>query len=569
MLQELRITDFAIIDRLELSFAKGLTILSGETGAGKSIIVGALALLMGGRSTAEMIRTSRDEAVVEGVFDLDGRSDIAALLETWDSAPEDNQLIIRRRISRTGKNRVYLGDRAATLGMLEQIGGRLIDISGQYSQQLLLQADNHIDILDAYAGCLERRERYSAGYRGYRAQADELLRLSGDIRQALQRRDLLEYQQREIDAAALRVGEEEELHQEKNVLANAHKLYEKVYGVYAGLYENDPACLGELNRLKQDLADAAGIDGTLQAAREVFETAVLQLEDMCFGLRTYTESLSMDPARLDEIEARLDEMYRLKQKYGASIEAVLSHRHQVAQELDGIDVNADRCAVLQKSLDAARGELWAAAEELTQHRREAAARLQQRVEAELRAIGMPKAAFNVHMQSHARTDGDAAHDVALAGLTPHGRDTVEFYIATNQGEQPKPLSRVASGGEISRIVLALKKILAGNYRVGTLVFDEVDAGIGGAVADAVGGKLKEIARSHQVLCITHLPQIACYGDQHFSVRKTSRSGRTLTQVERLDGSGRLDELSRMLGGKTISDATREHARDMFHHAQRG
>jgi DNA repair protein RecN (Recombination protein N) len=565
MLQELIVKDFAIIDSLNLSFRGGLNVLSGETGAGKSIIVGALGLLMGGRASAELIRTAKEEAVVEAVFDVTDRRDIKDLLLSWDMETGDDQLLIRRTISKTGKNRIFIGERLATIQMLSQIGGRLIDISGQYSQQLLLQTENHIDILDAFGGLASFREEFQGLYSIYQERAAELRSLLTRQEERARKKELLEFQNEEILKAHLSPQEEEELKREKRVLANAQNLYEKTYGVYAGMYEDENASLTGLKQNLKELESAAEIDSELEPLKESFESVLIILEDTAFSLRDYADRVHMDTGRLESLETRLDEIQRLKRKYEGSVEEILFYQEKIQKDLEAISGSSKRAEQLRDELTEYAEKLWALAGKLSKKRAQAGEKLKKMVEAELATIGMKKACFVCEIRKADRPALEKPESAA-GGLNLCGMDRVEFYISTNQGEKPKPLSKIASGGEISRIVLAIKKILAGNYRVPTLLFDEVDAGIGGAVAEAVGVKLKEIAGSHQVLCITHLPQIACFGKYHYSVGKVERDGRTVTCVELLDDDARLDEISRMLGGKSITEKTKTHAREMLGNA---
>jgi DNA repair protein RecN (Recombination protein N) len=567
MLLDLFIRDFAIIESLHVSFAAGLTMITGETGAGKSILVGALSLLMGGRASAEMIRSGSDEAVVEAVFDIAQTHEIKKVLASLGLVTEEgDQLLIRRSISRTGKNRIMIGDRLATMQMLAQLSGMLVDISGQYSQQLLLQADKHIELLDAYGGLLPLRAHYYEKYTRYQMLAAELNSLTTLRHTAVRRRELIAFQHDEISHARLSTAEEDLLVQERKVVASAQSLYEKTFGLYTALYEDEQSSLEILKKLSHELRDAAAIDTSLSSAHDMFESYLLGIEDTALLLRDYAEKITMDPARLDQIETRLDELHRLKKKYGKTIPEIIHYLDEISLELESIDDSGSRIDKITGELLDLSNQLWALAAELSDGRIKAAQNLRKKVEAELASIGMKKNSFTAKIKTAERlNDDDPVH--VCTGLTSLGMDTVEFYISPNQGEEPKPLSRIASGGEISRIVLALKKIIAHNYKVPTLLFDEVDAGIGGAVAESVGIKLKEIATSHQVLCITHLPQIACFGSHHLSVQKYTKNGRTFTSIVQLDAKGRVTELSRMLGGMKISEATRKHAYEMLSIAQ--
>ena len=566
MLQELFVRDFAIIESLHVTFAAGLTMITGETGAGKSILVGALSLLMGGRASAEMIRSGCDEAVVEAIFDISRISEITEILAGYGLDVEGGQMLVRRVISRTGKNRIMIGDRLATMQMLAQLSGMLVDISGQFSQQLLLQSEKHIELLDAYGGLMPLRLRYQEQYARFQELAAELNSLCRNRLEAEQRRDLLAFQFDEISRAQLSAAEEDSLVQERSIVSSAQSLYERTYGVYTALYEDEQSCLVMLKRLAHQLQDAAAIDPSLESQHAALESYLFGIEDTALSLRDYAEKITMDPGRLDHIESRLDELYRLKKKYGKTIPEIIIYFNEIQTELENIEGSGGRIDELKRDLADRCEKLWVLASELSSGRTHAAQSLKKKVEAELASIGMKKAFFSARINAAQRTCIDDPA-TACSGLTAQGMDTVEFFISPNKGEELKPLSRIASGGEISRIVLALKKIIAANYRVPTLLFDEVDAGIGGAVAESVGRKLMEISTSHQVLCITHLPQIACFGFQHLSVQKQDKNGRTLTSVALLDQEGRLSELSRMLGGIKISEATRKHAHEMLSGAQ--
>ena len=565
MLQELRIRNFAIIQALDVSFDSGLTILSGETGAGKSILVGALGLLLGGRATADMIRTGADEAMVEAVFDISGNSDCVADTACLGLNVVDDCLILRRIISRSGRNKIYIGDSAATLQQLALIGGRLLDVSGQYSQQLLLHLENHGLILDAFCGNQDLLRDYEQAYDAFQQTRQELCELQTGESRLREQQELIQFQYTEIEQACIQTDEDIKLEQERTVLQNARGLYERTWGAYQQLYEDEHSCLGAVQRMERDITQASEFDPKLQGISNQLQQAAAMMEDAAFELRAYAEQVVVDPQQLEEVENRLEIIQRLKRKYGGTLEGVLQYLQECSDSLADITSASARIEELQAALNQQVDDLWSMAGVLMQRRRSAAEILQKKAAVELKSIGMAKAVFICTIVSAECLEAGEPEGRA-AGLSRTGCDQIEFLIVTNQGEEPKPLSKIASGGELSRIVLALKKILAGNYHVPTLLFDEVDAGIGGAVAHAVGLKLKEIARDHQVLCITHLPQIACFGNHHFSVSKTAREGRTLTDVARLDVQERLQEIARMLGGKHITEATTAHARDMLQQA---
>ena len=566
MLLELVIKDFAIIDRLNLSFKKGLNILSGETGAGKSIIVGAVSLLLGGRAYSELIRSEKDAAVVEAVFDINNSSEVKRLLNTLGITAEDDQLIIRRIISRSGKNRIYIGDQIGNIQMLSQIGGALIDISGQYSQQLLLQTEGHINIVDIFGVLDELCAQYRECYDNFLETLDELNKLVKKEDELKSKKDLYVFQNDELNKASLDPAEEDALLKEKNILINAKDLYDKTYGVYVEMYENDDSYISALKSAYKSIEEVSAIDEILEGQRKSLESTILELEDNALSLRAYAAKISIDPERLDHVESRLDFIYRLKRKYGSTIEELINYQKMIEADLNKIESFSDDINKLKDKLKRKSDMLWAFADQLSEKRKKASADLRKRVEKELKSIGMEKTDFNVEIKSHSRSNDDNPRSY-VNGLDILGKDVVEFFISPNRGEEKKPLSKIASGGELSRIVLAIKKIMAEKYLIPTLLFDEVDTGIGGAIADSVGTKLNEISMSHQVLCITHLPQIACFGIHHFNVTKSLADKRTVTKVELLGEQSRIDEISRMLGGKNITDKTIAHAVEMLKTAQ--
>ncbi len=568
MLCDLFIKDFAIIDALHLSFSRGLNILSGETGAGKSIIVGALNIMLGGRVSADLIRTGKDEAIVEALFSIEGCDEVKQSLHAWGVHTGGDQLVIRRIISKSGKNKVFISDQLATIQMLTQLGGYLIDISGQYSQQLLLQTERHLDILDTYGGLLPLRSRYQEGFDEFTLNAQDLASLVNAERDKEHRKELLAFQNEEIEKAQFSAGEEDALLNERKIVANAERLYERTYGVYTSIYEAENPLLGALKKSVAAVAEAAAIDTGLNSLKENLNSIVISLEDAALSLRAYADKIPVEPGRLEHVENRLAEIQRMKKKYGKSVAEILLYQEEIQKQLKSIESSSQRVEELKKELQKRSGELWKIAEELSEKRTKAASRLKKNIETELATIGMGKTEFLTMLEKVEKPSADDA-TFGLGRLHSRGMDSLEYYIAPNVGEEPRPLSRIASGGELSRIVLAIKMILASHYHVATLLFDEVDTGIGGAVAEAVGEKLKEIAKTHQVLCITHLPQIACFGTTHFSVQKNIQNDRTVTAVQLLDKDERVEEITRMLGGKQISDTTRAHALEMLKDAGRG
>lgn len=555
MLVELRIKNFAIIDELHCSFGPGLNVISGETGAGKSILIGAVGLLLGERASPDIIRTSEETAVVEALFQPDETDRLEETLADMGLEGEDG-LLLRRVVTRSGKNRVYVNGSPATLGMMARLSEALINICGQHEHQLLLQAENHLDILDDFGGLGPSRSAYERLFGEYGELKARVRELSERKREGHEREDLLRYQLQEIEAAATAVGEDERLLAEKKVLANVQKLRESAQRAYDTLYGREGSVLAELRQVLTDVREIAQLDAGFALSEKDVEAIYYQAEDWALTLREYSRRLSFEPERAAAVDERLEVLARLKRKYGGSLNAVLDRAEAMRTEL-AVRAHIDEdLEAAEADLKAVRTRLIGEAESLSGQRKAAAAVLERAVETELRTLRMPDVLFSVAFHG----GGDGAEGPAL---NARGMDEAEFFLSTNVGEELKPLHRIASGGELSRIILALKKVLARTGSVATIVFDEVDSGIGGATAEVVGERLRDVARHHQVLCITHLPQIACFGDRHYRVAKSVVGERTTSQVEVLSETGRLEEIARMLGGVDVTDRTRAHAREML------
>lgn len=563
MLRELSIRNFAIIDDLQIQFEPGLTILSGETGAGKSIIIHAVNLILGSRAAAEMIRTGAGSAEIEARFDLDPRAPaVQAARRAGYEAAEG--LLVRRVISPAEGNRVYINGRLATLQVLAAVTENLASISGQHAHQGLLKEDQHLLMLDRFAGLLPLRETVAALYRELLPQRKQL----GDLeaRQARQAElaELLDFQRREIAAAAPHLGEDRELEQERLRLKNTETLYETVQRGIESLYGASGSTLEQLTQLRRELEKTARLDPMLVPPAEACAEVAYRVEDLVASLRAYLKGLDVDAGRLEAVEERLDLLNRLKRKYGGSLEAVQAKLDQSTADLAAIETIAADIGAVRDRLGELHAQIEKQAVALSQQRRDAAQRFTQQVTRELSRLKMSGTAFGVELTlPPAGADADPLLSAGASALSESGIDRAVFTIAPNVGESLKPLASVASGGELSRVVLALKSILAATESVGTIVFDEVDAGIGGAVAEVVGHKLAELARHHQVICITHLPQIAKFGDHHFRIAKQVAGGRTRTAITRLTSEGRTREIARMLGGEKITRVTLEHARELL------
>lgn len=567
MLRELNIKNFAIIDSLRVEFGEGLNVFTGETGAGKSIIVDALNLALGERASADLIRTGCDEAVVEAAFGLDSRAsgDVLGLLkEQGIEAEPGGDIIVRRVIASSGKNKVYINGSLATLSTLASIGAMLADIHGQHEHQSLLSPERQLEMLDAFGGLGHLREKAGQVAAGLRERRQELAVLEAGERERAQREDILRFQKNEIEAARLAPGEDAALVAEQTVLANAERLSMLASAAADALYTAEGSVLSDLKKAIGSLKEISSIDPRLAPVLELLESAYAQVNEAAREVSAYAERVEFDPARLEEVRDRLDLIQRLKKKYGGSIEEVIAFGEKAGEELIKIERGSDDAERLRVEIEALRTELTAIVHDLTKKRTSAARELEQKVEVELAHLGMKKTKFSVRITQEA---GDDTTDGLRAG--PNGSDRVEFLISPNPGEEPRSLAKTASGGELSRIMLALKTILVAGDSIPTLVFDEVDAGIGGAVAEEVGRKLRSISGKRQVFCITHLPQIASMADRHYGVSKTVKKERTSTEITLLDKKERVDEIARMLAGKTITEATLRHAAEMIERAASG
>jgi len=552
MLTDLYIKNFAIIDNLHVEFGPGLNILTGETGAGKSIIIDAVDLILGGRASADLVRTGAEEATVEALFDLTGHPGIrAALAKTGVEC--DGELLVKRVVSRSGKNRVFVEGGLSTTSVLVGLSRQLINIYGQHESQTLLKPDNHLRLLDEFGGICPLRNEYAAIYDEYRKTLAEIRRLADGEQEAARRIDLLAFQSEEIAVAALSPDEEETLAMERQLLSHAGKLLQNSRGAFEELYGGDGAILGSLRRVITVVEEIGGIDPTLQPITETLNSAYFQMEDAALALRDYAARVEADPDRLLAVEDRIDLLNRLKRKYAPTVADILVCKAEIDRELEGLLNREENRHGLEKSLEALAGVLAEKGEELSRARTAAAGRLKDAMEKELHQLAMKNALFEVALEK-------------LPEPRPGGQERGEFLFSPNPGEAPKPLARIASGGELSRLMLALKQIHP-ESDVPTLVFDEVDSGIGGATSALVGEKLKRVARGQQVLCITHLPQVAAYADNHFRVEKSVVEGRTVTSVSFLPEEERVAEMARMLGGVKITEKTMEHAREMIEQAR--
>ncbi len=563
MLKELSIRNFAIIDDLHIDFSDGLTILSGETGAGKSIILNAVNLLLGSRASAELVRTGAESAELEALFQISSTSSVAQIMSTNGYDPGEG-LLIRRLISRSDSNRVYVNGRLATIGLLTAITENLASISGQHVHQGLLKEDQHLLILDQFGSLTARRRKVTDGYHQILPLIDKLNRLNSTRQRQDEHRKLLAFQRNEITAAGLAPGEDAELEQERLRLKNAEALYQTVHSSIEELYGASGSVIERLSEVKKNLEIAGRIDSQLQTKAETLASASFQIEDLTDELRSHLNLIQMDDQRLEAVEERLDVINRLKRKYGGSLEAVSSKLETIEAELSEVENIGKQIQKIEEQLIKLHDQLARRALKLSQKRNETAKDLARKVVEELGSLKMSQTEFKAVLYPLAADEKTNPYLTAKNYcMTESGIDRVAFMIAPNPGEELKPLASIASGGELSRVVLALKAILAESDAVETIVFDEVDAGIGGGTAEVVGRKLSDLARHHQIICITHLPQIAKFGENHFSISKHVDDGRTKTAIQPLSREDRTKEIARMLGGEKITQTTLDHARELL------
>ncbi len=568
MLRELRVKNLAVIESLTVPFGPGLNVLTGETGAGKSILIDALTLLLGERAQpAETIRTGAETATIEAVFDAPKKSPVATLLQEHGIALEDGLLVIRRELVRGGRGRVFLNDANATLALLERLGEVLVEVHGQHEHQALLRPARHLDLLDAFAGLGILRDRLRQRHDEWRSVSAELEALRATARDTAARTREYQEAMAEIDAARLRPGEEEELRDERRRLMNAERLAEGANAAYRELYDDQASAVERAGRVATLLREMARIDPTVEPAVQALDTALVQLDETARTLRTYRDGVVFDPPRLEAIERRVDEIGRLKRKYGESVDAVRAHRARLEADFGGLARAGENEGKLAERAERLRAELVTRAADLAERREQAATRLEPAVLAELGALDLESAVFRVRLARERAGNGELGVGPEGWRLGPRGVDQAEFLFSGNAGEDARPFARIASGGELSRTMLALKVVLAASDAVPVLVFDEVDVGIGGKTADTVGKKLRQVARTRQVLCVTHLPQIAAYADQHFRVEKREEDGRTATTVAALVRQDRVREVARMLGGESVTDTSLRHALELITQAR--
>lgn len=567
MLSLLKIKNIALIDELQLEFAGGLNLLTGETGSGKSIIVDSLGALTGERVSSDLIKEGTPNAQIEGLFQIAASEELNKIFDESGVESDDGgeiELIVRRELSATGKNRIFVNNQLVTQSFLKRIGAFLVDIHGQGEQATLFNPATHLEMLDEYADVGNLRARVAGKYGALAAIQRELRNLREDEAQKLQLLDILRFQVEEIGKANLKAGEDDALEEEKRRLNNVEKLSTLSDESYSLLYENEEATVTTLEKAIRRVNELAEYESSFGAYMEGLQTAQAVLEDLAMSVRDFRNRLEFSPERLEEIENRLAEISRLKRKYGGSIESVLAHFSESEARLSNIETAELREEELRKKLKNARAEYLEIARELHDKRTKAARKFEKDVEANLKAVALEKARFEVRINA----PNDLQAEENDRSFTAKGFDQIEFYFSANVGESVKPIAKVASGGEASRLMLILKTTAKLSEHEKAMVFDEIDVGIGGRVAEAVGLKLKELAKTQQVLCVTHQPQVASLADHHFLVEKQAAKNRTEIRVKELSKAEKVEEIARMLTGKEITETARRHAKEMLSAASR-
>jgi DNA repair protein RecN (Recombination protein N) len=553
LLNEISIRNFAIIEALSVTFEKGLTVLTGETGAGKSIIIDAIHLLVGGRGSAEFVRHGEDKAVIEGLFQLDDpKHPCYRKTSEFGIEIEDGMVVLRRDISKSGKSVCRVNGKLVTISTLREIGSTLIDIHGQHEHQELMDETRHLSLLDQFGGnkISNALAEYQGIYKSYESTLKKLKNLSENEQQMAHRLDLIQFQMEEIQSAQLKVNEDEELFEERRKLSNFERIYDSLQTGYNGL-QGEQKGLDWIGMVMGHLQDAAELDPAYKEIAENVSNSFYMLEDAARSLRNEMDFMEYDPQRLNEIEDRLNEINGLKRKYGKTVEEVLEYAAKIEEEIETLQNKETHIDKLQKEVAALKKDLLVEAEELSRLRKKAALHLTKLIHKELKELYMEKTVFEVRFSSEPD------------GFLKNGIDRAEFYISTNPGEPVKPLSKIASGGELSRIMLALKSIFSKHQGVTSIIFDEVDTGVSGRVAQAIAEKIHHVSVNSQVLCISHLPQVAAMADTHLFIAKNIKDGRTKTTVKPLTDDEKIKEIGRMISGVEITDLTKEHAKELL------
>lgn len=565
MLKSLYVKNFALIDEVQLELAAGLNILTGETGAGKSILLGALSLILGERASTDLVRQGADKAIVEGVFDVRENPYVRSALQRAEYEATE-ELIIRREITSRGTSRAFVNDSPAPLAMLKDLGDHLVDLHGQHEHQMLLRAETHVAFLDAAAGLDEDARRYASAHAEVVAAFEALRELRARETQLRERQEFYRFQLGEIDAVAPRAGEDVEIQQELKILENAERIVALINELSGILSDGENNVYDRLNQAEECLEQLSGFDATFAEYRNECASALVSIGEIAKQLAHYNDGVEFSPQRVEEMRARLYALSGLRKKFGGTLDAVIEYRERIAEEIDLAGNFDEHMAELERDLEKRRTSAGLLADALSGKRAVAARAIEKSIEQKLKTLGIEKASFVVDMKRRA-VDASSATAVRIDrtfyASSSAGMDAVEFFISTNVGEPPKPLAKVASGGEISRVMLALKSVLAQGSRLPMLVFDEIDTGISGRIASKVGSAMQKLGERHQIVAITHLPQIAATSHQHFVVEKAERNGRTTTTVRALDTDEHTREVAKLMSGERITESSLQMARELI------
>lgn len=565
MLKTLQIKDYALIENIEVEFGKGLNIITGETGAGKSILIDAMGLLLGERASTEVVRKGSAKSVVEGIFDIAGNKKVKKLLEV-NNIDCDSELIVRREVSVKGSNRCFLNDTPVTLNLIKEAGDLLVDLHGQHEHQSLLRTETHIEMLDEFSGIEKLLSEYSDSYWRMLELIREKKELSEKEHLLREKKEIYEFQIKEIDAVSPMPDEEEKLLDELKILENSEKLLELTNEIYSSLYDDEDSVYDRLVSVRNKISDLSGIDKQFAEKEGECESALTLLNDISAFIRSYKERIDLEPERLEEVRERLGALNLLKKKYGGSLAAVIQHREKIGEEYEIAENFSGKLSAIENEIKKLRTSAGSVAKKISAERKAAAKKIKKEIETVLKDLGIADSVFETKFfPITVQTDSEnfIIIDDKKSGASESGADKVEFYISTNPGEDTKPLVKVASGGEVSRIMLALKTVLAKTDRLPILIFDEIDTGVSGRIAQKVGQSLKSLASFHQIVAITHLPQIAGFSDYHFAVEKKKTGERVVSTIRSLESEERVREVAKLMSGENITEAALKGARELM------
>lgn len=564
MLKSIQIKDYALIENIFVEFGEGLNIITGETGAGKSIIIDAMSLLLGERASTDVVRKGAEKSIVEGIFDVKKNKKVEGICKNNELEFSD-ELIIRREISLKGSNRCFLNDTPVTLNQIKEMGDLLVDLHGQHEHQSLLKSENHIDMLDDTADLITQLDKYTTAYNNLNQLLKELKELREKESLIKEKKDLYEFQIKEIDSVSPEIDEDEKIENSLRILENSEKLLSLTNEIYQSIYENEDSIQDRLAEVKSKLNELSQIDMSLHEKVNEFESIIAILNDISSYLRGYRDKIDIDPELLENMRARINAINMLKKKYGGSLNSVLVHRKKIGEEFELVENFSFKINEMNNVIERKRKECGSLAKSISSERKAAAKKIKREIEAELKNLGISDSKFEVKIVNE-ETDNDyIIIDEKKFAYDNKGYDKVEYYLSTNLGEDPKPLVKVASGGEVSRIMLALKSILAKSDRLPILIFDEIDIGISGRIAQKVGNALKTLASHHQIIAITHLPQIAGVCNHHYAVEKKKIGDRIVSSIRKLEFDERVKEVAKLMSGEKITEAAIKGAKELINY----